>query len=63
MIIDELNGLIWNQPDQEVIEGGGPSRRRNQVLLKENVDIRFKTSLRRPWNKYTIKPLTGTNNS
>ena len=44
--------LRWvHEAHHEVIEGGAPSRRRNQVLLREKVEIRFKTSLKEPWTE------------
>ena len=41
--------LKWvNEAYQEVMDGGGPSRRRNQVLEKEKVETRFRISLKDP---------------
>ena len=37
-----------NDSHQVVMEGGGPSRRRNQVLVKVKVETRFRISLKEP---------------
>ena len=37
-----------NDSHQVVMEGGGPSRRRNQVLVKVKVVTKFRISLKEP---------------